>query len=177
MTDYTARYKDPTPVVVMITIALTAGYLGCFGMIQDNKEIRSKPSVSAPKQVPREVVPTVKPDPLVAGVIATESGGKQSARSKKGAIGLMQLMPRTAKELGVDPRDAAANVRGGTAYLGHLTARYGSRTLGLVAYNMGPGATDKWLKRGGRWHQLPKETRDYVSKVSVNAALAELASR
>lgn len=174
MTDYSARYKNPTPVIAMICIVGTIGYLGAFGMIADNHEPKAPLTVIQPQ---KPDLREAKPDPIIAGMVETESAGKQSARSKKGAIGLMQLMPRTAKELGVNPHIAAENVRGGTAYLKRMTERYGDRTLGLVAYNMGPGATDKWLAQGGKWHKLPKETRDYVSKVMVNTAMAQLAMR
>lgn len=113
------------------------------------------------------------PPSLYHGLLMTENGGRLTAnRSRKGAIGAAQLMPATAKELGVNPRDAGQNIKAGARYLKRWVDRYGSETLALVAYNMGPGATDRWLAKGGRWDRLPKETRDYVSKVSVNAALA-----
>lgn len=98
---------------------------------------------------------------LVRAVIASESGFDPRAVSSKGARGLMQLMPETARELGVrdvwDPRD---NIRGGTTYLSHLVAKYEDLELALAAYNAGPGAVDRY---GG----VPpfSETREYVSRV------------
>ncbi|EGW52037.1 hypothetical protein HMPREF1022_01005 [Desulfovibrio sp. 6_1_46AFAA] len=100
---------------------------------------------------------------LVMAVMAQESGGRQDAVSKAGARGLMQLMPETAKELGVNPDDAGENVRGGATYLKRMLERYnGNQELALMAYNAGPGSVDAWLKSGTA---LPQETRDYAPAV------------
>lgn len=99
---------------------------------------------------------------LVRAVIQAESGYNQRALSNKGAIGLMQLMPMTAKLLRVsDPWDAEENVRGGTAYLRQLIDRFQGRLeWAVAAYNAGPGAVEK--HRG-----IPpyRETREYVRRV------------
>jgi Soluble lytic murein transglycosylase and related regulatory proteins (some contain LysM/invasin domains) len=109
---------------------------------------------------------------LIQAVIKVESAGKQNARSEKGAQGLMQLMPGTAKDMGVsDPYDPAQNVEGGKRYLGQMLTKYGDRDLALAAYNFGPGNLDRLMSRTGKKSfeairsYLPKETQLYVSKI------------
>jgi soluble lytic murein transglycosylase-like protein len=82
------------------------------------------------------------PRNLVRSVMSAESGFIAEAVSPKGAIGLMQLMPDTARDLGVDPNDPVQNVDGGTRYLRDLLLRYDGHAL--AAYNAGPGAVDKY---------------------------------
>ncbi|HEY9856622.1 MAG TPA: lytic transglycosylase domain-containing protein [Stenomitos sp.] len=98
---------------------------------------------------------------LVQAVIQAESGGDPKAVSKAGAMGLMQLMPETAQDMGVtDPFDPAQNVAGGTRYLQQMIDRFGNVPEALAAYNAGPGAVEK---HGG----IPPytETRHYVQRV------------
>ena len=99
----------------------------------------------------------VDPD-LALRVIYQENKGRQGPVSEKGAIGLMQLMPETAKELGVDPNDPKQNVIGGLRYLNQQLKEFGTVPLALAAYNAGPGNVRKY---GG----VPPfdETRKYVS--------------
>jgi len=95
---------------------------------------------------------------LVVAVIEVESGGYPLAVSHVGAMGLMQLLPSTGQEiaerldiewLGADTLfDPIINVRLGTAYLSHLTKRYGDVDTALAAYNWGPGRIDRRLRRG-----------------------------
>jgi hypothetical protein len=105
-----------------------------------------------------------KVDPaFIAAVIRAESNGVSTAVSRKGARGLMQLMPATARRLGVRrPFDPKENIRGGTAYLAELALRYGEThpDLVLAAYNAGERAVEAY--KG-----VPpyRETQDYVKRV------------
>ncbi|HTV02797.1 MAG TPA: lytic transglycosylase domain-containing protein [Luteitalea sp.] len=104
----------------------------------------------------------VRPE-LVRAVIHVESGFNPRARSHVGAMGLMQLMPGTAADLGVDnPWDPVQNIRGGVAYLGSLLREFGDEVLALAAYNAGPGAVNKYGQRVPPY----RETRDYVQKIT-----------
>lgn len=99
---------------------------------------------------------------LLASVVQAESGGRANAVSRTGARGLMQLMPGTARQLGVgDAFRPDQNIAGGAAYLDQLLARYHDNlSLALAAYNAGPAAVD-------RYHGVPPyaETVAYVARV------------
>lgn len=98
-------------------------------------------------------------------VVKAESGYRQDAVSPKGAIGLMQLMPSTARIYGADPTDAAQNVDAGARYLAELLLKYdGGVYRALAAYNAGPGAVDRYNGN------IPpyRETREYVRRVVEN---------
>ena len=111
----------------------------------------------------------VDPD-LVRAVIQTESSFRTDAVSSVGAQGLMQLMPATAKSLGVtDAFDPQQNIRAGTKYLANLIDRFGDVRLALAAYNTGPGRvaglgiTD--ADNASEYSKLSEGVRGYVSKV------------
>jgi soluble lytic murein transglycosylase-like protein len=105
-------------------------------------------------------------DPSLAlHVLYKETGNlknPETAKSSAGALGVMQLMPKTAKGLGVDPLDPEENIRGGVTYLKQMYDRYQDPTLALAAYNAGPGRLDKALKSGQGIAGLPRETQNYV---------------
>jgi soluble lytic murein transglycosylase-like protein len=107
------------------------------------------------------------PGSFVASVMKAESGFQPNALSPKGAIGLMQLMPETARTLGVDPHDPNQNAEGGAQYLRELLAKYENDPnqvlLALAAYNAGPAAVE-------RYHGVPPyaETRQYILRVLKN---------
>jgi soluble lytic murein transglycosylase-like protein len=98
---------------------------------------------------------------LVLAVVGAESGYRHSARSRVGAIGLMQLMPDTAADLNVDPTVMRENVEGGTRYLAWLLRYFKEPRLAVAAYNAGPGR----VKRAGNRVPDIKETRAYVERV------------
>jgi hypothetical protein len=109
---------------------------------------------------------------LIRAVAERESGFRTDVVSRAGAIGEMQLMPATAKALGVDPTDAGQNLKGGAAYLSKLMRRYdGDLMRSLAAYNAGPGAVD-------RYHGIPpfKETQAYVAAIMQRLSLDALAT-
>lgn len=99
---------------------------------------------------------------LVRAVIQVESAFNPDARSPKGAAGLMQLMPATARMLGVDPTRPEENIEGGVRYLSSLLTMFGGIELALVAYNGGP----EFARRYARGETaLYGETRSYVRQV------------
>ena len=118
---------------------------------------------------------------LVQAVIFVESRGKHDAVSNAGAVGVMQLMPLTAKwvaqkeKLGYSEElllDADTNIRFGCAFIAYLKTRFDSTESILAAYNAGPARVEAWLKdpsysKNGVLTDIPyKETSDYVKKVS-----------
>lgn len=104
-------------------------------------------------------------DPLlISAIMAVESDFNPAVVSDKGAIGLMQLMPETASELGVNPYNVSQNVEGGTRYMKQMLEKFsGDLKLALAAYNAGPNAV---IRHGG----IPPyaETQNYVLKVLKN---------
>ena len=112
------------------------------------------------------------PSSLIDAVIVQESGGQNGLTSSAGAQGLMQLMPETAKSLGVtDPYSVDQNIMGGVKYLSQQLQKYGSNELALAAYNAGPGAVDDAIRKAGSmdWsavsRYLPSETQNYVPSI------------
>jgi hypothetical protein len=124
-------------------------------------------------------------DPALALEVAqVESGMNQGAVSPSGAIGVMQLMPATAAQLGIDPYDTQQNIQGGVMYLRQLLGQFGDPAAALAAYNWGPtnvrnaiaqyggdfsvtssqGTIPAWLA------SAPAETRNYVSKILNNVS-------
>jgi soluble lytic murein transglycosylase-like protein len=99
---------------------------------------------------------------IVRAIIGAESMFNHAARSTAGAIGLMQLMPATARELGVDPFVPEQNIEGGVRYFAEQLKAFGGVELALVAYNAGPGFAQRYAS--GKT-ALYGETREYVKKV------------
>lgn len=100
-------------------------------------------------------------DPALALSIAkSESGFRHEARSRGGAVGVFQLMPSTARRLGVDPYCLSGNIKGGIMYYKRLYNMFGSTELALAAYNAGPGIVK-------RYNKVPPigETKRFVSNI------------
>lgn len=109
------------------------------------------------------------PDDLIDAIIHYESSGDPFAVSPKGAAGLMQLMPGTAKELGVTNRfDEKQNRDGGTRYINQLISKYGDTKKALIAYNWGPGNVDKYGV-----DKAPDESKTYAQKIMTKAGYGQ----
>jgi hypothetical protein len=109
---------------------------------------------------------------LIRAVITNESSWRVKTRSPAGAVGLMQLMPGTAKMLGVDPLDPEQNIEGGIRYLSALIEMFdGDLDAALVGYNAGPSHAKKWRKGHA---VLYGETSDYLKRVKLSYAKLEL---
>src|SRR5471030_417253 len=124
-------------------------------------EVVVSPALSAGELADRAADKYGLPRHLVRSVMAAELGFQPLAVSPKGAIGLMQLMPGTAADLGADPYDPAQNVDAGTRYLRDLLTKYdGGLRHALAAYNAGPAAVDKY-------NGVPpyRETVNYVVRI------------
>lgn len=126
-------------------------------------------SQSAPETPPRQLVAEAAkrwglPASFLDSVVKAESAYRKDAVSPKGAIGLMQLMPSTARDLGADPHDPRQNVDAGARYLSELLLKYQKDDYqvrkAVAAYNAGPGAVD-------RYQGVPpyRETIHYVERV------------
>lgn len=193
--------KAPIARSLGLSAANRANATTTSGPAQDNKEISKQPQT---RKLTEETLglPPFKPNPtpalnqgqsvsrkdisnlveqqhpLIRAIVHQESGGNPSALSPKGAKGLMQLMPGTAKDLGVDPNNPLENLQGGIQYINMMLEKFGDIRLALAAYNYGPGAVEKKInllaKRGQRptWQNLkpmlPAETKNYVTNVYSN---------
>jgi soluble lytic murein transglycosylase-like protein len=158
------RPKDGSPQVYLVS---KASAVSAFRVTKPGTEQRAAQYDDLIVQ--HATMNSLNPD-FVRAVIQAESAFNPWARSNKGAMGLMQLMPQTAAEYRVtDAYDPAENIRAGSAYLRSLLDRYdNNQSLALAAYNAGPGAVDKY----GRAVPPYKETRAYVARIQNSQATA-----
>ncbi len=103
------------------------------------------------------------PPALLLRAFRQESNFNSASVSNAGAIGVAQLMPGTAKQLGVDPFDTTQNIDGGARYMAQMLAKFGDHKLALAAYNAGPDRVAKYLAGRG---SLPAETVNYVHAIT-----------
>jgi soluble lytic murein transglycosylase-like protein len=114
-------------------------------------------------------------DSIGRAVAWVESRGRQYdangnvLKSKAGALGIMQLMPSTAAQLGIDPNDEEQNLAGGESYLQQLFAKYGNWEDALAAYNWGPGKVDAALASGSAY---PGSVQEYIENVEAQAGVS-----
>ena len=134
----------------------------------------AQPAAAAPAEISAAIRESAERHavsaPLAEAVAWQESRFRQTAVSPKGALGVMQLMPQTARSLGVDAADARANVEGGVTYLAQMLARFnGDQRLALAAYNAGPGAV---LRYGGvpPYAETQAYVRSILSRLGAGAA-------
>lgn len=109
------------------------------------------------------------PPSIALAVARQESGYNQGAIGSSGEVGVFQLMPGTASDLGVNPYNLGENINGGLAYLSQQYQRFGSWDMALAAYNAGPGRVASG--------NVPASTRAYVSSILGNNGVQQLDSR
>jgi soluble lytic murein transglycosylase-like protein len=176
-------WRDASGTLTMADTAPrdTAAELRTFKVARSTESIRvTRPVSTAYRDTYDDLIVkhaqanNLRPD-LVRAVVQVESGYNPGAVSPKGAMGLMQLMPTTASQLGVrSPFDPEENIRGGTNYLRQLLDRFeGNEELALAAYNAGPMAVDRYGAKVPPY----KETRDYVRKVKTQTTVATSQAR
>ncbi|MGA1114673.1 MAG: lytic transglycosylase domain-containing protein, partial [Aquiluna sp.] len=110
---------------------------------------------------------------MIDAVRQVESGNREGAKSKKGALGPMQVMPETLKNPGYGLKPATDYSeqgldRFGQEYLQAMIQHYGDVRDALVAYNWGPGNANRWISRGRKDAALPAETRNYLNRVGLD---------
>lgn len=106
------------------------------------------------------------PAAILAAQIQQESGFRNLGANSKGAAGVSQFIPETAKRFGVDVRDPVSSIKGQGKYMAWLMKRYGGNlTYALAGYNWGEGNVDKWIAAGAQWNRLPAETQGYVKNI------------
>jgi hypothetical protein len=179
---YTGEDDDDELIDSVLAAGVPAGAYGSAGRglgsagVGINPNAPSGSGIRADAKAPRGI------EALTQYVLAKESGGRRYdssgklLTSSKGAEGEMQVMPMTQRDPGYGVKAARDDspeekARVGRDYLAALYSKYGDEKLAAIAYNMGPGATDKWLKAGADVSKLPKETRGYIAQLAGGGAV------
>ena len=138
-------------IFIMFAIAFT--YIGCIGA--DAATVAETKAMIVNQALEMGIDPA-----LALSIAKVESNFRQEARSAAGAVGLYQLMPATAKKLGVNPYTIDGNIKGGLKYYLMMYKMFGSKELALAAYNAGPGNVKKF-------NAVPPyaETKRFVDKI------------
>ena len=163
------RFLAPRVSLTTAGLLTATVLLGMYDMATETCMSITVPTPKAPQLSCVDLIgPTARrvgvSEALIKSIVKAESAFNPNAVSGKGALGLMQVMPGTAKEMGLDPNEPAQNLEAGTRYIKWLLARYSRKKNGMAkaiaAYNAGPGAVD-------RYHGIPRfrETRTYVARV------------
>ncbi len=143
------------------TVGKAGGY-GPFNPLGEGTTLTGPQADPALRAKIRDAAMQAGVDPeLFDALVEAESGYNPTARSSAGALGLTQLMPGTAKGLGVDPLNPDQNLLGGARYLSQMIRRFGDARTALAAYNAGPGA----VERAGGTVPGYAETQAYVDRV------------
>lgn len=151
-------------VKYLLSAVMAILIVGCNANKINNLETTENISLDSKKAVKVRIIKEAKKqglNPILAlSVAKQESDFEKTAKSYVGAIGVFQLMPATAKDLGVNPYKPEENIKGGIKYLKALKEQFGSTKLALAAYNAGPGAVQ-------RYNGVPpySETRIYVRNI------------
>jgi len=159
-----ARVEIIETPTIPASAAPTAALTSAASVAEPQATLPAVPELTPAQLAEAAALKYALPAAFVSSVMRAESGFNPAALSPKGAIGLMQLMPGTARDLGVDPHEPAQNAEAGARYLHDLLAKYEDRPdqvqLALAAYNAGTAAVDKY-------HGVPpyRETREYIIRV------------
>ena len=139
--------------------------LVCLSLIAITPETFANSQVEVKKQIITTAIKADVDPYVMLSIAKLESNFDPTKKNRSGAVGVFQLMPRTAKYLGVNPYVAREHIEGGISYYKQLYKKYGSVDLALAAYNAGPGNVRKY---GG----IPpfKETRAFVYKVKKESS-------
>lgn len=171
-----ARAEPQKPAYSSLTSAIPAGIGTLVQQVKDKfspapEPVAAKAPVKGQHKYHDRIVSeaeklSLSPD-FALRIAQKETGNlknPETAVSPAGALGVMQLMPRTARGLGVkDPLNPDENIPGGLRYAKQMLDKYGDEKLAAMAYNWGPGNVDKWLKSGKGIEALPRETQKYVA--------------